>query len=868
MKHTTISGLTLLVVTCSGLASSARAEDASPDWCEVPDEIDEDALYLAVEALPAASGAPRSWPAWDHTRTPERWPEVARHVKLRQEDEALIRRQGFAVTERAAANPAHAYASLYTRHLPIFVTMESLMWAVAVGHQAMLAAIESEWVTPELGELLDRAHAAARPTSPLAKVGSVAARRDADLYLTVARSLFAGVPVAPHDPENREAAVALVRAIEDPTRGLVVLSLFGRERALDLSLYTPRGPYAETEAKRRWFRALTWLTRLELNLVSRECRSSEPGFLPDPRETPHEAEVAAVLSHLFAQSGLMPRLMALSRALDEMIAPRVDASAAELATLTRWGPGGFDHPALVAAIGERFARTAPTHPMPPVDELPVVWTLLGLRATESTEALASFLTPTVPQRIALGGAEVAVALGHPTARRHLADELRAFPELTPSLDAAHADFVAALRPDTLRGSWLAAILALAEPVDGVVPSFTRTEAWRDFTINTALSAYARLRRNHVAYEAAAFTEGGCEVPDGFVEPAPAVLAGLLAYARRGQALAATIDPAGIVGVERYYRKMGRVLSVLGAIVQRELAGLPLARAERDLLHQIVERRENIYDATVKFDGWFIDLMFSALELRTRPGSGAARNVPEADELASIVVDVATAIDAYAGAAVSHLGTSETRLGVFVVDTGGAPRALVGPVSLAYGAVREHPERLSDRTARRLPRAARHAPWTRSFAPSYEREKALWPATTVEVDCWPREEWDDSRCREVRVSFEGDEPGDGLVSIGPVEVALLDPRDEVIATQRITPRGRTALVRFSRPRTMRTSDEDGPWTRRVAEVRLRRGLDEWRIALEDMEEAGFPRTRTFGPGEDEAATFEGDGDDDGAPIVFE
>ena len=140
-------------------------------------------------------------------------------------------------------------------------------------------------------------------------------------------------------------------------------------------------------------------------------------------------ELAWTLAQLAAEAGVGSRLEGLSRLLDLAVAPRADASATDLVRALPSGP--FVHERVIAAIGQRFVRATPTHPMPPVDDLPVVWTFLGLRPTESTETLATLLTPRVPGRIALTGGDVAVALGHARAAAHRAAELRSFPEPTP-----------------------------------------------------------------------------------------------------------------------------------------------------------------------------------------------------------------------------------------------------------------------------------------------------------------------------------------------------------------------------------------------------------------------------------------------------
>ena len=63
-----------------------------------------------------------------------------------------------------------------------------------------------------------------------------------------------------------------------------------KRRNVDFSFYSPRGPYLRWNGGELhgYFRAMVWLTRLELNLVSRGGMSSAPQL--DTRETPTPTE--------------------------------------------------------------------------------------------------------------------------------------------------------------------------------------------------------------------------------------------------------------------------------------------------------------------------------------------------------------------------------------------------------------------------------------------------------------------------------------------------------------------------------------------------------------------------------------------------
>ncbi len=825
--------LIALIVVTTNAPAHAQAPSDEP-WCKHPEAIDEAKLYRMVEKVAAQPvPAARSWPRWDGTTEPERLGDVRGLIEMTSDEDQALRTNGFVVPQhQRSENPVWAYGRFYTADLPIMVTMDSLFWAVAVGYDGLVRAVEQRHVAPEMAAILKTMHESAQLD------------RDADLYLTIARSLLSGDRVAPFFAANAAKAKEWIDHIVIADE-MKVIEIFGRARRVDFSMFQARGNYVGDDDLARVFRAITWLTRFELNLASRDCRSSHPGELPDTSETPREASLATTLARLAKSAGVLDRLDRVSAMLDTLVAPRADVPTAWLARQPH------DPAALIAAIGQSYKRHAPTHPMPPVHDLPVVWTMLGLRTTESTGALGGLLLPNVPERTALSGSDVAVLLGHEGAKRYLGAELAQMPNLGPALVSSAKMFSDLGPPDTLRAGWLQAILAGAKAPRGVVPSFTKTAAYDDLRINTALVAYARLRRSTIAYEAGSFQWSGCDVPDGYVEPAPDTLTALVAYAQLGQAQAKRFDPDKRLGVANYFGRLERVFVALRQIVRRQLVGAPLSRAEREFLHQIVETHEPSYEAALQFDGWYMDLFFDKTDYVPRPDAGGLPgqgirlrdivdvNVPDGSVRSDMVIDVATTAIGN-DRIVSHLGATTTRWGVFVVDAGGPPRALIGPVSLGYAA--PSAARLTDADGATLAGSDRTAPWTRSFAPWFTRVDKPWPNAMLDVDCVEAAE-----CRTLRLRFQAD------AALGKVEVRLHDRRGGLIGKRTIE------VAKGQRSVTL----DGGPELReRMGYLALRRGDSERLFTLRSWHawesEPEFPLE--FGLG-----ALAHDGDDDAGMV---
>lgn len=653
---------------------------------------------LEASLLAERAPTPRATPlrAWDR-KAPLASRDLARAtLGLTAEEEAQLARDGLVVPARLAYDTyTTAYYDVHRAQLPVFVSLDSILHAVYASHDHLFATLEEQGgMATRLDAVLGAMHCglASAAASYPAELSN-----DVDLYLTVARSLLAGQPV-PSELGAVDAAAAAIVELIAAEAGVTTISLFGRVRAIDTSQYTPRGHYAGNNALERYFRAVMWLSRTEFNLVSRDSRSSQPGYDADPRETPREAVVALALAELADRTGASKDIALLDDAWAALAGKREDVSFAQLGQLraqagitTLTGPDRVAEQ-LRAAIGPGFVRTVNVHPMPNVDHLPVIATLLGPRITPDTIALGTLTSGRGP---ALRGAEVGFMLGQDRALAHLG------PQSLPQLAVARKQLADATYGSDLYSAWLQAIRALSARPAGATPSFMDGHAYQDLRLDTALAAYGQLRHNHVLIEAQVYDQGGCEIPDGYVEPAPATYRALAAYATIGKRVFAQVDPKDTAGGAAYFTRLEKLMRVLAALSDQELANRPLSATAKRFLATIVERREATaqgYNGSfpiATFDGWYLDL-FPSISLGL--------------EDAAFVVDYAT-FDRNGQRGIHYLGAKGPRLGVFAVDTGGPPRIMVGPVARAFEYTGPLEHRLDDAAA---PAVAGLEPWAASY----------------------------------------------------------------------------------------------------------------------------------------------------------
>jgi hypothetical protein len=682
-------------------ASTRNEPSNAKDICEVANRNIQAALD-AVMNQPAPSGKALGRSAWSGKSLAIHQKLVEGRYALTTEERNHLQQSGFVVLERLSRpSYAHAYHDIFQSQLPVYITMDSLFHAVFKAHETLMVHVEKDLLAPRLRKVLLALRTTLEKTRPSMPPEL---QKDLDLYLTVSLSLLLGKrqPAISSDLEN-DIKVLLERI--ESANGLSQIDLFGRSRMVDFSQYTPRGYYANHDELIPYFKAAMWLSRLELNLVSRSSRSSAPGVTPDPRETPREAMLGVALARLVHEAQMAPMLLEIEETWQSLGGKREDLGASALFDLyRRSGAGKLDDPqtfeALKREIGPRFVRTARLHYMPQgSNDLPVIFSLLGPRVTPDTAAQRPLVHSETPNRFNLQAADMAFLLGHDRARDHLQADLNRFPEFDKQLSKARKQ-MEDIQGEDLYSSWLLAIRALSKAPPKHGPSFMTSKPFRDLRINSTVAAYGQLRRNNVLIAGQTYEEGGCEIPDGYVEPAPEVLDGLIAFTERATALLDKLgekpptQPTLTMGLATLFPRLTRTFKALRKIVDREIAGEPLTEPEKRLLATVVEIVPATSGSPPMYTGWYFHLFETRWNALQNP---------------SFIGDYYTSTNT---GQVAYAGASDPVLGIFVVDVGGSPRFMVGPIARAYELHAPMSQRLTDDEGRLQPNKV--AAWESSY----------------------------------------------------------------------------------------------------------------------------------------------------------
>ncbi|MBK8212955.1 MAG: DUF3160 domain-containing protein [Myxococcales bacterium] len=702
-------------VADSNIEAAARAVRSGGSPAPIPRLSGTSSLSSPPPPPAPVPGAP-----WDRKRAPKYLDKVVSHFGLTGPERTMLERNGFVVLDRKAVHTyVAAYHDVFQEQLPLYVTADSILHAVFKSEDALLEGIERAELKGAVESLVTRLRAALRgmPQSPAA--------HDVDLYLTIASKLMTDDPSTAPSVLGRvdREAEGIVSQLRAAGAGLVEVDMYGRRRTIDASKLEPAGHYAgyhsddyADPSKKHlgwasYYQVMTWLSKHEWNLVTRGCQSSTPiGAECTTTETPREAQAALLLAELVERAGVRPTLDRFETVYSTFGGKRDDVPIAKLGALV--GRGALlasDGPQrLAAAIGEGWKRTAVTHPMPvfPGDHdgrLPAIATLLGARTPPDLDPVGQVMRAAYPGK--LTGSAFGGLLGHdartwnPSLAATEASALTAGLTLAPKLRAE------ARAGTSLYDAWMSAVLALGDAPRGIAPSFYESKAHAALRLGSALVGYAQIRHNFVLMSGSSYDSYGCEIPDAYVEPQLPVYEALVTYAERGRALG-TRDAA----TRQFFDRTLAVLRTLVTITKHELEGRALTADERRYLGMITEYEpEGGYGGDShgppKRGGWYFDLFTDRGKL--------------AEQSADFVGEIATnAHYRY----VLDVGAEMPRLGLFVVDTGGEPRVMVGPVATGYEARPSLQEaRWTDESAVSKPH---EAPWRALYTAPLAREPSI------------------------------------------------------------------------------------------------------------------------------------------------
>lgn len=610
---------------------------------------------------------------------------------------------GFVISKRQSFHTfVRGYAAVYEQHLPVYISADAILEALHSSYDDILLSIEYHALIPMLGELLASMHQAL-PASDF----DAGTRADVDLYLTVARSLLAGAPVAPLVGADSAKVQELLEAAVEAS-GMTSLELFGIPRLVDTSQFVPRGHYEGEPELENYFRAMMWLGRIDLRLIetlpdgtpvlrrAQYDATLQLRALMDDAATDQWTKIDAALQAFVGESDclVVPELDQLIEDLGGLPAARNASDEQAMATITSGGYG-LQEIASHLMVNDGSVATLPLNRS---------FLLFGQRYVLDSHVFSQVVYDRIASKRMMPNPLDAAfaALGNDAALPLLQDELRSFTGYPGALAGVRM-LADAHEPDFWEGNlynlWLGSLRALSPGAGAIAgkaeqdasgqPEIVHTEAWSRRILGTQLGSWAELRHDTLLYAKQSYTGIPlCDYPDAYVEPYPAFFEKVARFAERGQELASTLSTnleGAASAIRGYFDNLHVSMTMLKGMADSQVMGAEFSAEQMAFINDAVRiERESVGCTSVDVpDGWLADLYF------TRDKS---------IEFDPTIADVHTQPADAAGAIVGkvlHVATGLPRLMVVTADTCTGARAYVGMSFAYHERITQDFERLTD-----------------------------------------------------------------------------------------------------------------------------------------------------------------------------
>ncbi|MRG93174.1 DUF3160 domain-containing protein [Polyangium spumosum] len=614
-----------------------------------------------------------------------------------------LQKNGFVISEKKRFPTfVYGYESIYALDLPLYVSADSILYAVHRSYDAILKAVEMASLAPELVSLLEAMRAELEAGGGAAL--GAEARADADLFTAVALSLLTDKPIAPVAGAKEADIVAFVDGAKSH-QGMKEARLFGSPRLMDFSQFEPRGHYTDSPELERYFRAMMWLGRVDFRIIETQSDGSQ---LFQRRQL----EGAYVL-HALAQGPEQQRYTRIDDAIrafvgesDYMTLPELDGLLADLGATDASGLVGIEDTKIAETMLQKGYGTQRISSHIMINglgkgTLPLSssFAFFGQRYVVDSHVFSNVVYDRVqkgavkrmmPNPLDVGFA----ALGNDQAGLLLVPELEQF-KYSPDLhmmrvlvDAHPASFW----DDNLYNRWLVSLRELS-PMNTLggdpsgLPSVAKTEAWGRRLMNTQMASWAELRHDTLLYAKQSYTGGAsCQFPDAFVDPYPGFYARIAELAEHGTQMVGTLDLSSNAYLAQrlpaYFATLRDVAQKLGEMAKNERDGIPLTQEHLDFINQAVKVQMGCGDPEGA-TGWYADLFFDNFQSVQEDPTIADVHTQPTDELGAPV------------GRVLHVGTGLPRLMVVTADPCGTPRAFVGLASSYFEQITSNFERMTD-----------------------------------------------------------------------------------------------------------------------------------------------------------------------------
>jgi hypothetical protein len=626
-------------------------------------------------------------------------------------EKSLIQDHGFMVSERLKRiSFGESLLEIFNQDFPVFVSTDAILHAFHISYDRILTDMEAGLLEDRLTELLWnlRNSISQLHNNYGSNPDMITMLQDVDLYVTVPLLLLEE-NVQPYYPENNVMIDSILNWIDNEQGGISSKIFSSTCRVMDWSQFKPRGHYVYNPSTQidleGYFRAMMWLGRIELYLTA---PSSYPVQCPNQKfqDIQRQAIDAFLIDELFDIANAAPIYEEMENILKFFVGESDNVTLDNLDYLKQAislnNPTELLDSLKMVEFQDTLSNQAFAYqlilsqilfsnPMSPDTIVPAsAFMIFGQRFV-----IDSYVTGTVVfDRILYYGnkicrlfpstLDVLFSLGNSASAQLLVEELNQF---------HYSTNLAALRylidhydqnfwGSSIYNYWLNSIRKLNPPEDrNGLPEFMRTAAFWQQKMNTQLASWTELRHDNLLYAKQSYTGGTiCSYPYSFVEPFPEFYATLNAYSTDALNYFTSLNfpnPGIKNKIIYYFGRCKGITDTLQTICEKELAGIPFSGGEQAFLAGMIYQTGQ---SGVSLDGWYPNLFYNDVFR----GELGYEGLMESDH---IVADIHTTPTNCSGGyigAISHVGTGNINLGVFVTDNHlGEPTAFVGPLMSYY-----------------------------------------------------------------------------------------------------------------------------------------------------------------------------------------
>jgi hypothetical protein len=684
---------------------------------------------------------------------------VNTQLKFTTEELHLLERNGFLVSDRLSFDQfKRAYAYIYWKDLPVFVSTDSILHAVHQTYDKLLAEIEMTVLTLSLRDMLLAVREHVRQDAPSHQRGKLAPLfQDLDTYLSVAIELLKGRSGTDAKQLTRKAAhyIRLIRIINSDGYhrsretltikngklkivkvsriGTEHVTFFGLKRAIDFTQFQARGHYDEPHQLCAYFTAMMWLGLLDFRFVDYSV-TGEPVLHIGQLAAAHILRDALDSTGQRTNWNLVDNLLRAfigwsdNVTLNGLDAIIQDAGITSPADYFTADPHELLHLLTSNDYGNQKIRGQVQYRNTGANSSlahPVSFTLIGQRFTLESYVMGELVYDklvvdgTIIPRAYPSPLDVMAVLGNDRAVEHLQNEFSRYGYRQRMLDLRQdvATTSTEFWGSSFYNLWLNSIRSLnVSTNDPHYPTPMHSPAWQDKALHTQLASWTQLRHDNILYVKPPYSPRAvCEYPAGYVEPCPEFYKAIGEYARFGQHVFHQLDDAMLQQpISEEPSDNSPKLSWEGdKLSQRAIEVIRTARkyfadlevvastletiAHKQMLNEFLSDEENLFLRSIVVRKYAGEQGYGGY--MEEHWDGWYNDIlPFGDQSPLLVTDVYTNTEPSIGApGVLHLGLGVPVAIVFLAETNNGTAMYVGPAFTLYEHLEEGspPKRLTD-----------------------------------------------------------------------------------------------------------------------------------------------------------------------------